>query len=109
MLKGAEAQARCPIKVRRSTKDLELGGTFEWVDAVVASKCRSGEDLFMKMGSRFATLKTSGPHGNERAKREKVSHRPPKCCEEKDTSEAQENHVSGCVGSATISTPPQIR
>jgi hypothetical protein len=67
--------------------DLKLGGTFEWVDAVVASKCTSGEDLFMKMGKRSATLKTSRLNGNERAKREKESHKPSRSCEEKDTSE----------------------
>jgi hypothetical protein len=51
----------------------------------------------MKMGERFVALKTLRPGGNERAKREKVSHKPSKGSEEEDISEARENHVSGCV------------
>jgi hypothetical protein len=83
--------------IRRSTKDQRSSGKFEWVDAEVASKCRRGEDLFMKMGERFETLKTLWPNGNERAKREKVNHTPSKSFKEEDISEAQENHESGCV------------
>lgn len=63
----------------------------------MASKCTRGEDLFMKMNKRSVTLNTLWPDGNEKAKREKVSHTPSKGCEEEDISEAQENHESGCA------------